>query len=104
MIDFDKKSVEHEKLFPLATPMSQFRKVFEEICELWCAKTYIEQIKERADVQIVCIGIYRWYPKIARFISWLFWEDGIEKEVERKWKINLVRKWAWNGKIYHHIK
>lgn len=103
MLDFKKMAKEHEKLFPNATPMSQFRKVIEEICEFFRAKTPEEKRKERADIQIVCIGIYRWFPRIARFISWLFWEKGIEEEVNRKWQINLKRKWEWNGKTYHHI-
>ncbi len=31
-------------------------------------------------------------------------KDYIEKEVNRKWQINLKRKWEWNGKTYHHVE
>ena len=29
--------------------------------------------------------------------------EAVEKEVNRKWQINLKRKWVWNGKTYHHV-
>ena len=31
------------------------------------------------------------------------YDEDVDKEVNRKWQINLKRKWAWNGKTYHHI-
>lgn len=30
--------------------------------------------------------------------------ESVEKEVKRKWQINLKRKWEWNGKTYHHVE
>lgn len=110
MIDLEKLSKEHEKLFPNATAESQFFKLEEEIEELEKADSRKEHIEENADVYIVCAGLYRWFPKTAVAV-YLFYvqsnlmlriEEEIEAEVNRKWQVNLKRKWVWNGKTYHH--
>lgn len=110
MIDLEKMAESHKTLFPNATAESQFWKLEEEIKEWQAALHTGDEIKELADVIIVCCGLYRWFPNVAAFIvgscSILYaWYDvrKIEKEVERKWQINLKRKWEWNGKTYHHI-
>lgn len=110
MIDLDKMAKEHEKLFPNATLESQLWKLEEEISELQ-EVNIDEQIKEVADVIIVCAGLSRWFPKTAYFMAQYFvneiqkgditYED-VENEINRKWQINLKRKWVWNGKTYHH--
>ena len=66
-----------------------------------------EQIKELSDIIIVCGGLYRWFPETAMSVMYFYLDhpaaDLIESEVKRKWEINLKRKWAWNGKTYHHV-
>lgn len=110
MIDLEKMAKEHEKLFERADFQSQLEKLKEEKGEV--QEAYKQYCKELADVIIVCAGIYRFDPKkaieeknavynICVFMD-IDWED-IEKEVNRKWQINLKRKWAWNGKTYHHV-
>jgi hypothetical protein len=107
MIDLEKLSKEHEQLFPNATAESQLWKLEEEIREFDDAYGYEDEIKEAADVEIVCAGLYRWFPLFV----WHFL-DGFEcmdynwslvhAEVNRKWEVNKKRKWVWNGKTYHH--
>lgn len=108
MIDLEKMAKEHEKLFPNASAESQFHKMEEEISEFDDAlrKRDGEQaVKEHADIIIVCGGLYRWFPKTAQAIySYYGCDKLIEQEVNRKWQINLKRKWEWNGKTYHHVK
>ena len=113
MIDLEKLSKEHEKLFPLADIGSQSLKLEEELTELLYARTGQEQIEELADVLIVCCGLYRWCTMLAKsqadgVYNTLGYIDGtplvLENEVERKWQINLNRKWEWNGKTYHHVE
>ncbi|MBO7735189.1 MAG: hypothetical protein J6S67_21675 [Methanobrevibacter sp.] len=106
MIDLEKMAEAHKRLFPNATLESQVWKLEEEIRE------YIEavydndlkqEIKESADVVIVCGGLARWCPMVAEYIKGIFFDSvDVEKEVARKWQINLKRKWVWNGKTYHH--
>lgn len=103
MIDLEKMSKEHETLFPKATAESQFYKMEEEINELYAAETPEQILKERADIAIVCAGLYRWFPHTAEALQSYYWWLGVEEEVERKWKVNLNRKWEWNGKTYKHI-
>ena len=89
-------SNEHKSLFPLADLNSQEEKLKEELKEVF---------QELVDVLIVCGGLYRWCPLVAKNIVNYFWiTDKEEAEVNRKWQINLKRKWAWNGKTYHHVK
>lgn len=104
MIDLEKMAEAHKKLFPNATLESQVWKLEEEIKEFDNAQSYGERLKERADIQIVCGGLYRWCPVLADSISDYFWWNGVEQEVNRKWQINLKRKWEWNGKTYHHVE
>lgn len=107
MIDLEKMADAHKKLFPKATAESQFYKMEEEISEFDDAlrKRDGEQaIKEHADIIIVCGGLYRWFPQTAQAIySYYGCDKLIEQEVNRKWEINLKRKWERNGKTYHHV-
>ena len=104
MIDLEKMSKEHATLFPNATAESQFVKLEEEINELLEAETTEQELKEKADIQIVCGGLYRWFPRVAEVISRNYFDSlGIEAEVNRKWQVNLGRKWEWNGKTYKHV-
>lgn len=113
MIDLDKMAEEHKKLFPNATLESQVWKLEEEITEWSHTKNYEDGLREIADIVIVCGGLLRWCPALARNISYHFVDEprcevyggreAIEKEVNRKWQINLKRKWEWNGKTYHHV-
>ncbi len=111
MIDLEKMAKEHEKLFPNATLESQVWKLEEEIAEYQKANGFEDGLKEMADIVIVCGGLYRWCPLLAEAIycgasedTLYYWEDELEEEVNRKWQINLKRKWEWNGKTYHHVE
>ena len=105
MIDLEKMAEQHKQLFPNATLESQVWKLEEEIQEYREAENERMERKEMADVIIVCGGLARWCPFIAQYIKDMFYVDAdIEKEVNRKWQINLKRKWAWNGKTYHHVE
>ena len=109
MIDLEKMAEAHKRLFPKATAESQLWKLEEEIAEFYEAHTTIDTRAELADICIVCAGLYRWFPKTAqelvyRFGAYFpFTNMEVEAEVARKWQINLKRKWAWNGKTYHHV-
>lgn len=106
MIDIAKMAQEHAKLFPNATLESQIWKLDEEIAEYDNAIEEKEQIKELADIIIVCIGIYRWCPLVALSIKDFYngcSDNAVEEEVMRKWQVNLNRKWEWNGKTYKHV-
>ena len=112
MIDLEKMSKQHAKLFPHATAESQFVKMEEEIQEFYSAQTHEQAIKELADIWIVCAGLYRFYPKTANsildcysgvYIDEEYGRTPIETEVKRKWQVNLGRKWEWNGKTYKHV-
>ena len=113
MIDLEKLAESHKVLFPKATAESQFWKLEEEINEWAHTKNYEDGLQEVSDIVIVCAGLFRWYPATARTICYHFTDeetnklyggrDAIEKEVDRKWQINLKRKWEWNGKTYHHV-
>lgn len=95
----------HKELFPNATPESQFWKLEEEIAEFENCENDKQAIKELADIMIVCGGLYRWFPKTAMAVAIRFVESmGMypEEEVNRKWSVNLKRKWVWNGKTYKH--
>lgn len=107
MIDLEKMAKEHEKLFQNATLESQVWKLEEEIQEFEEACKG-EEINELADIVIVLGGLCRWCPRVAyHFYDGLTCMDYnwslVEEEVNRKWQINLKRKWEWNGKTYHHI-
>ena len=102
-ISLKRISRQHERLFPLATAESQFYKLEEEIKQFEKADTYEQRLKERADILIVSAGLYRWFPKTAESVAELYWWNGIEKEVNRKWKVNLKRTWEWNGQTYKHV-
>lgn len=113
MIDLEKMAKEHEKLFPNATLESQVWKLEEELKEFQSTETEQDEMKELADVLIVCGGLYRWCPLLAKtqadsVYGTICYIDvrvsDFEKEVNRKWQINLKRKWEWNGKTYHHIE
>lgn len=110
-MDIEEIAESHKKLFPNATPESQFWKLEEEIAEFKAAVGE-NSIKELADIWIVCAGLYRWFPETAYavysyysddIINAQYGLDKIESEVNRKWQINLKRKWEWNGKTYHHV-
>ena len=110
MIDLEKMSKEHETLFPNATAESQFVKMEEEKAE--CREAYKKYTKELADVLIVCAGIYRYNPnKAIEEVNAVYNmcalmdidKEDIETEVNRKWQVNLGRKWEWNGKTYKHV-
>ena len=111
MIDLEKMAKEHEKLFPNASLESQIWKLEEEINEFCSAYLPEASIRELADIWIVLGGLYRWCPKTA-VAMYYYYSDGdinalyginnIEAEVNRKWQINLKRKWVWNGKTYQH--
>ena len=108
MIDLDKMAIEHEKLFPKATLESQVWKLAEELKEFYDAPK-MNKINELADIVIVLGGLCRWCPIVAfEFYEGLTCMDYnwslVEEEVNRKWQINLKRKWEWNGKTYHHVK
>lgn len=99
----EKISNEHKKLFPMADLDSQLEKLIEEKNEV---------LKELVDVAIVCAGIYRFNQQEAlRLMSRVYMAceilgfkmSDLDREVNRKWQINLKRKWAWNGKTYHHV-
>lgn len=103
MIDLEKMAKEHEKLFERCDLESQLEKLIEEKNEV---------LKELVDVAIVCAGIYRFNQQEAlRLMSRVYMAceilgfkmSDLEAEVNRKWQINLNRKWAWNGKTYHHV-
>jgi hypothetical protein len=110
MKTFKEKMAEHEKLFPLADLRGQILKLEEELKEVDAAKNKVEAIQELADCIICCIGICRFAPKTATFIiksimmQHDFYLDEICNEVERKWEINLNRKWEYKNGRYHHIK
>lgn len=104
MIDLEKMAKEHEALFPNADLQSQVIKLEEELNELHNAVEFADIIKEKADVIIVCIGIYRFCPAVASYLLPTGLSEIEEKEVNRKWQVNLKRKWVWNGKTYHHVK
>lgn len=110
MIDLEKMAKEHEKLFPNATLESQAWKLEEEIQEWHNALGRATELQELADIIIVCGGLTRWCPSVAGVVCGLCvihsrsFDDDIEAEVNRKWQINLKRKWEWNGKTYHHIE
>ena len=112
MIDLEKMAKEHEKLFPNASLESQIWKLEEEMHECNMAKTTDEKKNEFADILIVCGGLYRWLPIVSKNIMKDAYrksgyqeisETDIDEEVDNKWQINLKRKWAWNGKTYHHV-
>lgn len=112
MIDLQKMAKEHEKLFPNASLESQTWKLEEEFNECNIAEEKNKKIKEFADVLIVCAGLYRWCPILARTIAKDAYrksgyneieESVLDEEVNRKWQINLGRKWEWNGITYKHV-
>lgn len=111
MIDLEKMAEAHKKLFPNATAGNQLWKLEEEI-EEWHNADTEHEIEELADIFIVCGGLYRWYPLTATSVANCFriinrskiCDDDIETIINRKWQINLKRKWEWNGKTYHHIE
>lgn len=95
----------HKTLFPNATPESQFWKLEEEIAEFENCENNQQAINEMADIMIVCGGLYRWFPKTAMAVAIRFVEAmGMypTEEIDRKWNVNLKRKWVWNGKTYKH--
>ena len=105
MIDLEKMAEQHKQLFPHATLESQVWKLEEECKEMFEAKEPQKAIEEMADVLIVLGGLYRWLPFTAyTFSELLAIIPSVEQEVNRKWQINLKRKWEWNGKTYHHIE
>ena len=58
MIDLEKMAKEHEQLFPKASLESQVWKMEEELKEYEEAEDGLQQRKERADILIVCAGLY----------------------------------------------
>jgi hypothetical protein len=104
-MDIEEIAESHKELFPNATPESQFWKLEEEIAEFENCENDQQAIKELADIIIVCGGLYRWFPKTARAVASNYvYNMGVfpEEEVNRKWSVNLKRKWVWNGKTYKH--
>ena len=103
MIDLEKMAKEHEKLFPNASMESQVFKLDEEVREYIEAEDEEKIKRERADIIIVCCGLYRWFPRLAEAIAAMFYDATIKEEIIRKWEINKRRKWEWNGKTYKHV-
>lgn len=115
MFDLREITKQHEELFPKATADSQLWKLEEEIQELAEAiqdNDKEHQIRELADIWIVCAGLFRWFPETAMSVYCRYIDaskqleieyDDIVKEVRRKWDVNTLRKWVWNGKTYEHI-
>ena len=109
MIDLEQIAKEHEQIFSLADFQSQLLKYEEERKEYHEALNHL--IEELADRMIVCCGIYRFAPKVAEKKLKDCYDkaihfgvvEAVEREVNRKWQINLKRKWEWNGKTYHHV-
>ena len=102
---------QHANLFPLATAESQLYKLDEEIREWLDSKTEKEALQEAADVIIVILGLKRWHPELSDLLLEMFLVkldydeiqlDKLWDEVARKWLINRMRTWLWNGKTYHH--
>lgn len=116
MIYFDEMAKAHERLFPKADLASQIYKLEEEIKEYDEALSNNDkeqEIKELADIGIVCIGIYRFTQQVAMWVydeceNMCFFrgcpQKRLEDEIKRKWAVNESRKWEWNGKTYHHVE
>ena len=108
MLDFEKISEEHKSLFPRADLESQKIKLEEELVE--ASRAFDHYLNEVADYLIVCAGIYRFNPDLARRkidevyrnMDKLGLIPGVEDHVVRKWEINKKRKWVWNGETYKH--
>lgn len=103
MIDLEKMAESHKQLFPHATLESQEEKLKEEAREV---------LQELADCFVVCVGVGRFDQEKAEVamgviehccVALGFGVADLVQEVNRKWKINLKRKWEWNGKTYHHV-
>ena len=104
MIDLEKMAREHEQLFPICSLESQILKMEEELNELKQAATIEQVINETADCIIVCAGIYRFSPLTAqRLLGSLVIMGGMEEAVERKWNINMNRKWKFVNGVYKHV-
>ena len=110
MSNLIQKIEEHKKLFPLADLSGQLLKLEEELSEVNAAENLKHKIDEIADCIICSIGIYRFAPQTAHFIikSIMMQNDEYIPEiydaVERKWQINLKRKWEYKNGRYHHIE
>lgn len=111
MIDLEKMSKQHKRLFPKADLLSQKEKIKEEMDEAINAMQHF--VEELADVVIVCFGLYRYDKQLAETYLTIVNDirhnmninvDVLEAEINRKWEINLKRKWEWNGKTYHHVE
>ena len=114
MFDLTEITKQHKELFPKATAESQFYKLEEEIQELAAAIQDVDkphQIKELADIWIVCAGLYRWFPETAMCVYCRYIDvsnqlgieyDDVVQEVRRKWNVNNLREWVWDGKTYQH--
>lgn len=99
----------NEETFPEATLGGQLAKLEEEFVEFVGAKTPEEEIKELADVAIVCGGLMRWNSFIGDIVI-----DNIVKiereslpailrAVKDKMEINRKRNWHKTGEgKYHH--
>lgn len=121
MIEFDRMAKSHEKLFPRADLESQIVKLEEEIKEFEEAEKQNnskQMLKELADAGIVCVGIYRFTPEVAKALYRLFNEEyfirhadyygstnqfDFENEINHKWEVNESRTWEWTGTTYHHV-
>ena len=110
MLDFEKLSKDHKKMFPKADLLSQCMKVGEELREFKEAVSNEKAIRELADVAICCIGIYRFDKDIAEaiYMNAMTYADvlgiraKIEAEVDRKWQVNSKRKWVFENGVYKH--
>ena len=105
MLDMDKITKEHIELFPRATAESQFLKMEEELLEWENAKDPEHIRNELADIFIVCCGLNRWFPKTAETIALYYTgglDDVLEDVVNKKWNVNQLREWVWDGKTYKH--
>ena len=94
------------KVFPTLSEEAQNIKLFEEVLEFFKAKTLEEKIKELADIYIVaCILKYRFGSDLGFYVFRTLFKlemVGVYKAVDKKMEINRSRKWACNGKTYHH--
>lgn len=110
MIDIEKISKEHSDLFPRADLGSQLIKLNEEKSEAMGSLQHYA--RELADCLIVAAGIYRFDKEQAMQEVYSVYDiinklgvgfqSMVEMEVDRKWDVDQLREWVWDGKTYKH--
>lgn len=108
MIETPKSIAEwSEQVFPKLTKEAQEAKLAEEILE-YIKASDDEKVKELADIYIVASILKHRFGSDFCFAMFrgLFTLDmtTVYKEIDRKMSVNRSRKWAWNGKTYHHVE